>query len=285
MAIDMAGATVRQLLVGAAARLAGAGIAEARREAARIWDDLSAAGASGGWPERDLATEPLQAARFERAIELRAQGMPLAYVIGRWGFRRLTLEITPAVLIPRPETELLVELALERINSGRVADIGTGSGCLALALATEGWFRTVVAVDRSAAALAVARRNAAAARASIELVRGDFGSGLASGAFDLIVSNPPYLSTAEFRSLDRSVREFEPRLALESGLDGLAATRAVLADAARGLSSGGWVVMEIDSSRAVESRRIALGAGFGVVTIHQDLFGRERFLLAQRSNA
>jgi release factor glutamine methyltransferase len=114
-------------------------------------------------------------------------------------------------------------------------------------------------------------------------MRADFGRALADGAFDAVVSNPPYLSEAEYAGLEPSVKTFEPRLALESGSDGLAATRAVIADAARVLRPRGWLALEIDATRGLESARLARDAGFVGVTIHQDLFGRERFLLAQRS--
>lgn len=285
MTADPGSATVQALLAGGATTLGQAGIPEPRREAGRIWAGLSGEPDAGAWLASSAPPDAALATRFGDAVRRRASGKPLAYVIGIWGFRHLTLNVTGDVLIPRPETEGLVELALERARGGRAADLGTGSGCIALALATEGAFDQVIGVDRSEAALRVARRNAIAAGVELPLLKSDFGSALASASFDLIVSNPPYLSEAEYRHLDLAVKAFEPRLALESGADGLLATRTVLAGAARILRPGGWVALEIDSTRADASARLAAGAGLHAVTIHQDLFGRERFLLAQRSNA
>ena len=276
---------VQAVLARGAATLGQAGIPEPRREAGRIWAGLCGQPDATAWLASSAPLDRGLASRFGDAVRRRASGKPLAYVIGSWGFRHLTLIIDDNVLIPRPETEGLVDLVLERASGGRVADIGTGSGCVALALATEGSFDMVLGVDRSAAALAVAGRNAAAAGVALPLVLAHFGSALSAAAFDVIVSNPPYLSEAEYQGLDLAVKAFEPRLALESGPDGLTATRAVLTDAVRALRPGGWVALEIDSTRADASARLAAGLGLGAVTIHQDLFGRERFLLAQRSVA
>lgn len=275
--------SVREVVDGAARRLASLGMSQSRREAARLWESASGDVYGSAWRRGSDVAGDDALARFGTLLDRRAAGAPLAHVLGEWSFRHLDLAITPDVLIPRPETEGLVELLLAHVRQGRVADLGTGSGCIALALASEGGFEQVVAVDASAAALEVARHNAARCRIRIELIRADFGSSLAEGVFDAVVSNPPYLSEAEYDGLDPSVRSFEPRLALESGADGLRATRAVVADAARGLRPGGWLALEIDATRGDESACLARAAGLAGVTIHQDLFGRERFLLAQRS--
>lgn len=283
MLSDAPAGTGRQAVENGARLLAGAGIGRARSESARLWEHANGLAHGTAWQRGSDVAMPAALSRFDECIHRRAHGEPLAYVVGTWGFRHLELEVTPDVLIPRPETEGLVELLLARVSRGRAADLGTGSGCIALSLACEGSFSQVVAVDASVPALAVARRNAARVGQDLGFVRADFGRALAMDAFDAVVSNPPYLSQAEYRALDPSVRSFEPRMALEGGVDGLDATRAVLADASRALRPGGWVALEIDAARAVQSARVACDAGFAGVTIHQDLFGRERFLLAQRS--
>lgn len=280
---DSARLSVRNVVDEAGRRLAVAGVIEARREAARLWEAASGAPRGSAWRRGSDLAEPAALARFREQVRRRAAGEPLAHVVGEWSFRHLDLLITPDVLIPRPETEGLVELVLAQLRQGRVADLGTGSGCIALALASEASFEQVVAVDASARALEVARRNAARCGIRLGLVRGDFGSSLAENAFDAVVSNPPYLSEAEYSALDASVKAFEPRLALESGDDGLRATGAVMTDAWRALRPGGWLALEIDATRGADAVRMARDAGFAGVTIYQDLFGRERFLLAQRS--
>jgi release factor glutamine methyltransferase len=269
MATDTVLAAPCGLLARGSAELRNAGVEAATQEVRWIWEAVSGA---------PMATE-----RFVALVQRRTRGEPLAHVLGSWQFRHLTLTITPDVLIPRPETEGLVDLVLERTRRGRVLDLGTGSGCIALALAMEGAFERVVAVDRSRAALAVAATNARLTGLAVDFVQGNFGEALGAGSFDVIVSNPPYLTEGEYLRLDPAVRHHEPRLALASGPDGLDATRVVLAAAARLLRPGGWVALELDSTRAAVSARLAAGAGLGAVTVHQDLFARERFLLAQRS--
>jgi release factor glutamine methyltransferase len=281
-----AATTLAGALAAAAAHLGAAGIAEPRREALRIW-----AGLAGAAPARALADaaavrlDPIEAAAFLAAAERRARGEPLAYVTGRAGFRHLELAADRRALIPRPETEGLVELVLGRAQGGDVADIGTGTGCIALSLATEGGCRRVVAVDCSDAALALARANAAALRVELALVRGDLTHALAAGSLDALVSNPPYLSAAEYAALDPSVRDWEPALALQSGPDGFAATEALLDDGQRVLRPRGWIALELDASRAAEAARRASALGWADVAIHHDLFGRERYLLARRNDA
>ena len=289
LAVDrpgLAGSTLAGALAAAAERLGAAGIAEPRREALRIW-----AGLAGAAPARALADaaatrlDASQAAAFLAAAERRARGEPIAYVTGRAGFRHLELAADRRALIPRPETEGLVELLLERVQRGNVADIGTGTGCIALSLATEGGYRRIVAVDRSGVALTLARENAAALGVGLALVQGDLTHALAAGSLDALVSNPPYLSAAEYAALDPSVRDWEPALALQSGPDGLEATESLLDDGRRVLRPRGWIALELDCSRAAEAARRASALGWADVAIHHDLFGRERYLLARRNHA
>jgi release factor glutamine methyltransferase len=168
--------------------------------------------------------------------------------------------------------------------TGRVADIGTGTGCIALSLATEGRYREVLAIDRSAVALSLAAENLAQVGAgAVRLVRGDLTEPVASGTLDALVSNPPYLTDTEWRELDASVASWEPSEALASGPDGLADTRRLLADGRRVVRPGGWLALELDCRRAGQVAELAIALGWNDVQVARDLFGRERFLLARRS--
>lgn len=262
--------------------LAAAGLPEPGREALRLWADLAAVAPGEAALRRGEGVAPAAAARFEGAVNRRAAGEPLAYVTGLAGFRRLELRVDARVLIPRPETEGLVERVLAWRDTGVVADVGTGSGCIALALADEGRYARVVALDASADALAVARANAARLGLPVRFARGDLATALGDGSVDLLVSNPPYLTAGEYGALDGAVRDWEPRLALESGADGLAATRALLAEGRRVVRPGGLVALEVDCARAATAAALARDLGWGGVEVHDDLFGRERYLLARQ---
>jgi release factor glutamine methyltransferase len=274
--------SITDLIVAATERLRGAGVVKPRREANRLWAWLNRATPGAAWLERDRAATDERRQAYERAIERRIAGEPLDYVLGWSGFRRLELRCDRRALIPRPESEGIVEHALLRARTGRVADLGTGTGCLALALRDEGSYAEIIATDISPAALELAGENVRATRREVHLVRSDFGAGLRDRWFDLVVTNPPYLTDAEWDSLDPSVAEWEPRLALTGGRDGLAAVRRALAHAERLLVQGGWLVMELDSTRSAVVRTLAAGQGFPAVTVHEDLFGRPRYLVAQR---
>jgi release factor glutamine methyltransferase len=275
--------SARAVVAAAAARLAAAGIGEPRRDASRLW--ASVGGGAPALSEADAVEDVARAAAFEAAVERRAAGEPLAHIARSAGFRFLDLVADSRALIPRPETEGLVDQVLARVRTGRVADIGTGTGCIALSLASEGGFSSVVAVDRSPDALALARANVARVAGPVELVRGDLTSGLATASLDALVSNPPYLSDAEYAALDPAVRAWEPALALVSGPDGLDATTRLLDDGRRVLRRGGWLALEVDCSRAAEAGRRAAALGWADVAVFEDLFGRERYLLARRSDA
>ena len=229
------------------------------------------------WPERTL--EPEQAACFAGWLERRLNGEPVAYLLGRREFWSLELEVTPDTLIPRPETELLVELALERAPADQpvtIADLGTGSGAIALALATERPQARIVATDQSLAALAVARRNAQRLNlVTIEFRQGDWCAPLTGDRFDLITANPPYVAVADPRWRRNELR-FEPPEALISGPDGLDALRTIIAQAPDHLKPGGWLVLEhgYDQGEAVPA--LLRERGFGEVTDHQDAAGVSR---------
>lgn len=287
MATDVAPLELRSAVAAAAATLRTAGIVEPRREALRILAAIRrevpgtalAAGVGSLTADEGAALAALAARR--------SRGEPLAYVIGRAGFRHLDLAVDRDTLIPRPETEGLVDRAIRRVRAGSgpaVADIGTGSGCIAVSIAAE-LGTHVVATDLSPHAIAVARRNAGAVGAAVSFVRSDLAAALAESSLGVLVSNPPYLSSAEYESLDAGVRDWEPRLALESGSDGMKATLRLLDEGLRVVRTGGWIALEVDCSRATMAARRAHELGWRDVTIDNDLFGRERYLLARRSDS
>lgn len=273
--------SVAELIDAATARLRAAGVVKPRREANRLWAWLNRVTPGEAYLNRDQATTSSRAADFGLAVERRLAGEPLAYVLGHIGFRRLEIRCDRRALIPRPESEGVIDHALRRVRQGRVLDLGTGTGCLALALADEGEFSEIVAADISEAALELARENAELTGFAVRFVQSDFGAGLASASFNLVVSNPPYVSEAEYQALDPSVRQWEPALALVSGPDGLDASRRVLAEAARLLAPRGWLVMELDSTRGEAVASQARQAGYDDVGVWNDLFGRPRYLSAQ----
>jgi release factor glutamine methyltransferase len=229
---------------------------------------------------------------FDEMVERRAAGEPLQYVLRRWGFRTLELLVDPRVLIPRPETEVVVEVAireLRRSPSRRplVADLGTGSGAIALSLAVEVSTCRVWATDASEDALAVARANltglGSPAAVRVRLARGHWFEALPPplrGQFDVVVSNPPYVAAHE--ELPAEVADWEPRDALVAGPSGVEAV-AELVDAAPGwLAPGGALVVELAPHQADRARQLAVDAGFGSVDIRPDLTGRPRVLVARR---
>ena len=259
-------------------------------EATALWAALAGLSPAEVWLRREAEAAPDTVSRFRMAVEQRKRGVPFAYVVGSVGFRTLDLKIDPRALIPRPETEGLVELVLNYGSRGLgagswgvVADIGTGSGCIALSLAAEGNFEKVIATDHSPAAAALARENVEriAPRTPVEIRVGNLLAPLVDKRerCRAIVSNPPYVSLAEYDALDSSVRDFEPREALVSGVTGLDATRGLFAGAAKLLQPGGLLALEIDEARAEAVR--TLGGEFGwAVDIHPDVFGCPRYALS-----
>jgi release factor glutamine methyltransferase len=221
------------------------------------------------------------------AADKRAAGAPLAYAAGRANFRHLTLDVDERVLIPRPETELLVELVLERARRGGVVvDVGTGSGAIAIALATEGTFDRVLATDVSLDALDVARANARRHSAAVEFLHGDLlrpAAAASGGRVAAVVSNPPYISFGEISALPPSVRDWEPMTALLSARDGMQATVRLVRQAAAVLEPAGVLALEVDARRAsLVAEVVASDAQYEEVGVQLDLAGRERFVLATR---
>lgn len=230
---------------------------------------------------------PEQAAAFERSIARRARGEPLAYITGRKAFWTLELRVTPDVLVPRPETELLVErcLALLPALPAQVADLGTGSGAVALALASERPRWHLTATDRSAAALAVAESNALAlGLGNVRFLAGDWCEPLADQRFDLIASNPPYIAASD-SALDDPALRHEPQAALSSGPTGLEALTALIDGAAEHLVVGGHLVLEHGANQQQAVADLLVARGFRHVRCHADLGGRPRVTEAQRPAA
>lgn len=229
-------------------------------------------------------------ARFATLLARRREGEPVAYLVGQRGFWRFDLRVTPATLIPRPETELLVELALQRLppmpasaqSAPAIADLGTGSGAIALALAQERPWARVVATDASAAALEVAESNARALDLQNLVFRhGDWLAPLAGARFDLIVSNPPYIADADVH-LGQGDLRFEPRSALASGHDGLDAIRTIVRDAPAHLAEGGWLLLEHGWEQGAAVRALLRYAGLVDVGTVRDLEQRDRVSFGRR---
>ncbi len=264
------------------------------KAAHEVWAAVSGTTPGEAWLRRDEPKAPELVLRFEDALAQLARGVPFAYAVGTVGFRTLQLAIDARALIPRPETEGLVDLVLEHGKRetrngkrGLVADIGTGCGCIALSLAVEGQFEKVVAVEQSAATAALARENVAriAPTTPVEVREGNLLAPLVDTGerYHAVVSNPPYLTEREYADLDPSVSEFEPRDALVSGADGLAATRTLFAEAGVLLEPGGLLALEIDERRADAVRALAREYQWAV-EIHYDLFGRPRFALSTQED-
>lgn len=228
-------------------------------------------------PERIL--NDAEFARYNMLLQRRLHGEPIAYILGEREFYGMNLKVTPATLIPRPDTELLVELALQRIplhERCAVLDLGTGSGAVALAIAHERPQAEVIACDASAAALAVAQENARALGISnASFVRSDWFAALGTRRFMLIVSNPPYIAAGDPHLAQGDLR-FEPVSALSSGADGLDDIRHIIDQSSSHLLEGGWLLLEHGYDQAAQVRGLLQQAGFGDVFSARDLAGIER---------
>jgi release factor glutamine methyltransferase len=273
-----------------AATLDAAGVPLARDEARDVIAALLDVPRFWATTHADEAADAALADAARRAATRRAAGAPFAYAVGRSAFRHLTLDVDERVLIPRQETELLPELvlALVRDAGGTAVDVGTGSGAIALALASEGRFDRVVATDVSSDALRVARANAErlapALRAPVELRQGSGLRPVAGERLRAVVSNPPYIAFHEMAALPESVRDWEPALALCCGEQGLAITAAIVRDAGALLEPGGALALEVDARRASLVAELALADGrYEDVAVRLDLTGRERFVTARRA--
>lgn len=237
-------------------------------------------------PGQELAPE--QAQQFYSLASRRAAGEPVAYLVGEREFYSLSFKVTPAVLIPRPETELLVDLALERISIDRpckVLDLGTGSGAVAITIAKHRPLASITAVDSSAAAMVIARMNAEHLVATnVRMLAGDWFSGVAGEEFDLIVSNPPYVADGD-PHLEQGDLRFEPHTALAAGSDGLDCIRCIITSAMVHLSAGGWLLLEHGYDQAAACRQLLNKAWFCEAFSHPDLAGTMRVSGGKRQNS
>jgi release factor glutamine methyltransferase len=267
--------SVRDLLVAATEELEQAGVPSPRVDAEWLLAHALGISRTDLYADGDEAP-PDRERVFRELVARRATREPLAYVLGEWGFRRLTLRVDPRVLIPRPETEAVVERCLELLadhTAPRVLDVGVGSGAIALAIADEHPGARVVATDNSSGALAVAQENSAHADLAlrVELVHGELFAGL-EGPFDLIVSNPPYVRPEEVTGLEPEVARFEPREALIAH----GVTEAIVEQALPRLAPGAPLVLETADGDAHDVAALLAGLGYEDVRIGEDLAGRER---------
>jgi release factor glutamine methyltransferase len=277
--------TVGESLAHGTGVLAEAGIDTARLEAelllAKACDDCARALLYMEL-QRELSREAEEA--FAALLARRARREPLAYILGHWGFRRLTLKTDARALIPRPETEIVVERALEHLNGmsePAVLDVGTGTGAIALAIVDEHPQARVTAIDTSSDALALARENLdlLGINGRVRLVEHDLTEGLGRDEFDLVVSNPPYVEPEDIETLQPEVRDWEPRIALVAH----GATEAVARAATEALRPGGWVVLEIAENQAVNVAGLLTDLGYEHLRISPDMAGRDRVIEAQWS--
>ena len=287
--------TIHERVAAARRRLREAGIApdEADLDARLLAEHVLGWDTARFFSAADESEPPGFASGYETLVARRAAREPISYITGRHEFWNLSFEVSPAVLIPRPETELVVEVGLELlkgpgprgVHSWAIADVCTGSGCVAVALAHECRSAFVIATDVSDAALDVARRNAARHRADarIRFTNADLLAGIV-GAFDLIVSNPPYVPERERAALEPEVREHEPAAALFGGADGLAVIRRLIAEAPPHLEPGGALVFEIGAGQADEvGQLISRTPGLTMVGLRPDLQGIPRTAIARRT--
>ena len=226
----------------------------------------------------------IEAAQLAALVARRQAGEPIAYIVGQREFFGLPFQVSPAVLIPRPDTELIVELVLERLAPrARLLDMGTGSGAIAVAAAHTRPDAAVAALDLSEEALAVARANAAANGAAVRFLRSDWFTALNDEAFDLIASNPPYIASGDEHLAQGDLR-FEPSGALTDFADGLAALRTIIKGAPAHLVAGGWLLLEHGYDQAEAVRALLLDAGYTEVRSWRDLNGIERVSGGRRAS-
>lgn len=277
--------TVRAALAEAARRLGGAGVEDAQREAAWLLAHVLATTAGGLRAQGGLELDPVSVREFADLVERRVAREPIQYILGTEEFMGITFRVSPAVLIPRLDTEVLVRETAARLSGPiHIADIGTGSGAIAVGLATLLPQATVVAVDISASALEVAATNAARAGVAdrVEFRHGDLLEPLAGETFAAIVSNPPYIPEGDMPGLMPEVRQWEPNIALVAGPDGLDVYRRLAAGVTRHLSPGGFLAVEVGFGQATQVAGLLAAVGLAVDT-RLDSAGIQRVVIGQRA--
>ena len=279
--------SIADLLQEAARMLNDAGVPEARREAGSLLSHVIAKDRTFLISHADDLVGDTDVARFRGAVERRAKGEPLQYITGLQDFYGREFRVTPDVLIPRPETELLVEAALEKIagvTSPLICDVGTGSGCIAITLLCERTDARAIAVDVSEAALEIAQDNARrlGVRERITFKISDCFAAVEPAAFDLVVSNPPYVSAGALTGLQREVRDHEPLVALSPGGDGLGVIRRLVRDAPAFLKNDGYLMMEIGFDQGERVRELIDDERWVLEEVRPDLQCIPRIVLARK---
>ena len=281
--------SIARAIVEAAQILRRAGVPEARREAASLIEHLTGRDRTFLITHAESGLASADVRRLRALVERRAAGEPLQYITGRQDFYGLDFEVTPDVLIPRPETELLVETALELLadtEHPRICDVGTGSGCIPISILHERTDAQAVGLDLSLPALGVAARNALRhhVRERLSLVASDCLAAIDAGRarFSMLVSNPPYITEDAFSDLQREVRDHEPRLALTPGGDGLGIIRRLIKDAPGFLETGGHFLMEIGFDQQEAVRALIDSRVWELLDIHKDLQGIPRIVALKK---
>jgi release factor glutamine methyltransferase len=268
--------TVGEVLRRATEYLAGKGVESPRLDAEHMLGKVLGLSRIELYMHHDRPLEDSERDEFRELVRRRGDREPLAYVLGEWGFRRLTLKTDRRALVPRPETEVVVERCLALLDGGtpRVLDVGTGTGAIALAIADELPSARVTAMDVSEDALSLARENLelTGINGRVRLVEHDLTSGLGAGDFDLVVSNPPYVEPEELPTLQPEVRDWEPHVALVAS----GATEKLAQAATEALRPGGWLVLEVAAGAGERVERLFSDLGFEDVAITPDLAGRDR---------
>jgi release factor glutamine methyltransferase len=281
------GSEVRHLLSEASRRLEKAGADTPLMESQLLLGIVTGRSRLEILRDVDAAVTPEEAHKFDELVKRRVLREPLAYLRGTQEFYGLTFEVSPAVLVPRPETELLVDLAIEKLKNKpnlTLVDVGTGSGCIAVAAAVQLPHLRVIAVDISPEALKVAERNAIsnAVRARIQFIQSDLLQDFSPESADMVVANPPYIPSNEVSLLQPEVRNFEPRLALDGGLDGFAIHYRLIKQAAIVLKQGGWLGIEVAIGQARKLSAKLRQDGWNKVQIIKDLAGIDRVVIGEK---
>lgn len=269
--------TTLKVLAWTTGYLTEKGVENARRESEWLLCAATGLDRVGLYLNFDKPLSDDELAVFRGLVVRRGKREPLQHILGSQEFDGLSFEVSPAVLIPRHDTEVLIEEALRRAPHAKtVLDIGTGSGCIAIALAHRLPRAVVAAIDLSTDALVVARHNAESNGVAVEFLQGSFLQPVAGRTFDLIVSNPPYITSGDLADLQPEVRDFEPRLALDGGPDGLDAYRAIIAEAPDFLNPCGWLLLEVGAGQDDDVGALLVRAGFTGIVAAPDNAGINR---------
>jgi len=275
---------VLSILHDAILRLRNHGIDEDELDAKYIVSHVLGVSTHALYTQKTLAVSPRQQRQIQRMLSLRIKGKPLQYILGNQPFYGLTFKVSPRVLIPRPETELLVDKTLktaDAFDAPDILDLCTGSGCIAVTLKTKLPKASITASDISRAALRVAKANAKTNEVDVRFIHSNLFKRI-PGTFDIIVTNPPYINQADYDALDKKVHDFEPSQALVSGEDGLNHIRAIISQADHHLNPGGWLLMEIGYDQRNAAETLMQEHGFDEIRTFSDYGGFDRIVAGKR---